>query len=74
MCCLNLRKGGNLVMKGLYGNMEKDYFNLFRIYFDSFLRVKPKASRSRSSELYYVGKGFKISNVLDLLKIVELKK
>ncbi|EGR34025.1 ribosomal RNA methyltransferase, putative, partial [Ichthyophthirius multifiliis] len=53
-----LKNGGFLLMKGFYGSMEKQYYDMFKIFFKDFQRIKPKASRSRSSELYYLGKGF----------------
>lgn len=58
VCTVNLRIGGTLVMKMLSGATEKDVFKMYKIYFRDLLRVKPKASRSRSTELYYLGKGY----------------
>lgn len=61
VCTKNLKIGGTLVMKSLNGTMEKDAFKMYKIYFKEFLRVKPRASRARSSEIYYLGKGYGMS-------------
>lgn len=61
VCTKNLKVGGVVVMKTLSGTMEKDAFKMFKTYFKDFLRVKPKASRSRSSEIYYLGRGYALS-------------
>jgi len=61
VCRRFLRVGGNLVLKSLQGELEKQQFTAYAPLFHSFLRVKPQASRSRSSELYYIGLGFKAS-------------
>ncbi len=31
-------------MKTLNGTLEKDYYRMFKVYFNEFLRVKPRAS------------------------------
>lgn len=70
MCDHNLRPGGTVLMKTLQGSDEKKMFDIFSLMFREFSRVKPSASRSRSSELYYLGKGFKISDTYQKMTAV----
>jgi len=74
VCTKNLKIGGTVVMKTLSGTMEKDAYRMFKVYFKEFLRVKPRASRSRSSELYYLGKGYGLSKEYEMFKKLEEKK
>jgi len=55
---LFLRRGGSLCMKTLQGHKEADHFKVLSHHFKRFLRVKPKASRTRSRELFFVGLGY----------------
>ncbi|KRX04341.1 hypothetical protein PPERSA_03581 [Pseudocohnilembus persalinus] len=57
----NLKPGGTLLMKTLQGHHEQECFKAYKQFFKQFQRVKPQASRSRSSEIYYLGRGFKMS-------------
>ena len=54
-----LRKGGNFAVKVFDGDMTKGYFDLLARSFRVVKRHSPKASRSSSSELYVIAKGFK---------------
>ncbi|EAS03933.3 ribosomal RNA large subunit methyltransferase (macronuclear) [Tetrahymena thermophila SB210] len=74
VCTKNLKIGGTVVMKTLNGTLEKDVFRMYKIYFKEFLRVKPRASRARSSELYYLGKGYGLSKEYEQLKKIEEKR
>jgi 23S rRNA (uridine2552-2'-O)-methyltransferase len=74
VCTKNLKIGGTVVMKTLSGTMEKDAYRMFKVYFKEFLRVKPRASRPRSSELYYLGKGYGLSKEYEMFKKIEEKK
>jgi hypothetical protein len=38
------------------------------------VRVKPKASRKESSEIYYVGKGYKTGKFYQTLMNIDIKK
>ncbi|KAL4479469.1 hypothetical protein ABPG72_011791 [Tetrahymena utriculariae] len=74
VCTKNLKIGGTVVMKTLNGTLEKDVFRMYKIYFKEFLRVKPRASRARSSEIYYLGKGYGLSKEYEQLKKIEEKR
>jgi 23S rRNA (uridine2552-2'-O)-methyltransferase len=50
-----LRPGGSLLLKTFYGVDEPGQFKFFQTLFKEFYRVKPNASRKRSSEVYYLG-------------------
>ena len=50
----HLRQGGNLVLKLFQGGNEKDLFQLLRNHFKDVKRIKPKATRSESFEIYLV--------------------
>jgi 23S rRNA (uridine2552-2'-O)-methyltransferase len=54
-----LRPGGSLVMKVFEGDMINDLLADVRKSFSSVRLHSPKASRSQSSEIYVVAKGFK---------------
>jgi 23S rRNA (uridine2552-2'-O)-methyltransferase len=54
-----LRPGGSLVMKVFEGDMLNDLLSEVRGSFASVRLHSPKASRSQSSEIYVVAKGFK---------------
>lgn len=55
-----LRPGGNLLMKGFQGSDLKGIQDSIRERFRSLYNVKPKASRSRSSEIYLLAKDFQL--------------
>lgn len=74
LCEKNLRKGGTLLMKTLKGTLEPNAFKMNKIYFQEFLRVKPHASHVRSSEIYYLGKGYGMTAEYAMLKKVEEKQ
>ncbi|KAL4442318.1 hypothetical protein ABPG74_005659 [Tetrahymena malaccensis] len=74
VCTKNLKIGGTVIMKTLNGTLEKDVFRMYKIYFKEFLRVKPRASRARSSEIYYLGKGYGLSKEYEQLKKIEEKR
>jgi len=62
-------------MKTLNGSNENNYFNSYSLFFKQFLRVKPGASRARSSEVFYLGKGFKLGDeYMRLRPIIEKVK
>lgn len=50
-----LKPGGNFFVKVFQGDMLKEFVTEIREYFASARFVKPKASRSRSAELYVLG-------------------
>ncbi len=54
-----LRPGGAFVAKAFQGGETADVIALLKQHFVSVRNVKPKASRSESSELYLVATGFK---------------
>jgi 23S rRNA (uridine2552-2'-O)-methyltransferase len=56
-----LKPGGSLVMKVLEGDMINEFLAEVRKSFSSVRLHSPKASRSSSSEIYIVAKGFKPS-------------
>lgn len=58
-----LKPGGSLVMKIFEGDMINAFLKEVRSSFSSVRLHSPKASRSQSSEIYIVAKGFKGSNV-----------
>jgi 23S rRNA (uridine2552-2'-O)-methyltransferase len=69
----NLRPGGTLLMKSLYGFHEKKAFGYMGKLFKEFVRVKPSSSRSGSSELYYLGTGFRETRTyLELLRLEKM--
>ena len=54
-----LNPGGNFLIKMFQGEGFDDYYNQVRTSFNSVVIRKPKASRSRSNEVYILAKGFK---------------
>ncbi len=54
-----LNPGGNFLIKMFQGEGFEAYFNQIRLNFNSVVIRKPKASRSRSNEVYILAKGFK---------------
>ncbi len=52
-----LKSGGNFVTKVFHGEGYEDYLKALRPHFDKVVVRKPEASRSRSREVYVVGKG-----------------
>ena len=54
-----LVKGGTFLIKMFQGAGFDEYYNQVRQQFSSVVIRKPKASRSRSNEVYILAKGFK---------------
>ncbi len=54
-----LKPGGNFVVKMFQGEETPRLFNQFKGYFRFKKLHSPQASRKRSSEIYFIGKGFK---------------
>ena len=54
-----LKPGGAIVAKAFQGGETEDVLRLLKAHFEGVKHVKPKASRSASSELYLVATGFK---------------
>jgi 23S rRNA (uridine2552-2'-O)-methyltransferase len=57
--CEVLKDGGAFVVKLLQGAEESAYVTMLRRRFAKVDRVKPPASRDRSSEMYVVARGFR---------------
>ncbi len=57
-----LKPGGNFIVKVFQGEEIQNLFNEFKNYFRFKKFHSPKASRKKSAEIYFIGKGFKISN------------
>lgn len=53
-----LKNNGNFLIKLFYSIELKKFLSKARTYFGNIYTTKPKASRSSSSELYMIGKGF----------------
>jgi 23S rRNA (uridine2552-2'-O)-methyltransferase len=53
-----LRSGGNFFVKTFQGNMLNRFVADVKQHFSFVKLVKPKASRSKSAELYILGKNF----------------
>ncbi len=53
-----LKTSGNFLIKLFYSTELKSFLTLTRTYFTQVYMTKPPASRSSSSELYLIGKGF----------------
>lgn len=53
-----LKKGGTFVCKVSRGGEEKKFFKLLESNFISVKSMKPGASRSESTEIYYIGKNY----------------
>ena len=56
---LILRPGGNFFVKTFQGDMTNQFVNKVKQHFSFVKLVKPKASRSKSAELYLLGMNFK---------------
>jgi len=54
-----LKPGGNFVTKVFHGEGYEDYLKALRTHFDKVVVRKPEASRSRSREVYVLGKGLR---------------
>ncbi len=54
-----LKVNGNFLIKLFYSNELKSFLKQTGAYFKTIYTTKPPASRSSSSELYMIGKGFK---------------
>ena len=54
-----LRPGGNFVVKVFQGEEIQRFFNELKPYFRFKKFHSPKASRKKSAEVYFVGKGFR---------------
>jgi len=54
-----LKPGGNFVVKMFQGEEIQKVFNEFKPYFRFKKFHSPQASRKRSAEVYFIGKGFK---------------
>lgn len=64
ICDICLKQGGNLVVKVFQGEDFKDLLDKMRGAFSFGRAHSPAASRSSSSEMYIIGKGFKGSQDL----------
>lgn len=53
-----LKIGGNLVVKIFQSEQTKMLFEKWKPAFKTFKRMKPSASRPKSRELYFIGKGY----------------
>ena len=58
-----LRVGGNFVVKVFQGEEIQKFFNEMKPYFRFKKFHSPQASRKRSAEIYFIGKGFKSRKV-----------
>ncbi|OYT65174.1 hypothetical protein B6U74_04060 [Candidatus Bathyarchaeota archaeon ex4484_205] len=54
-----LRRGGSLVLKVFDGPRSREFAEACKSRFKKFYRIKPKASRKKSSEMYFVCLVFK---------------
>ena len=54
-----LKPGGNFIVKIFQGEEIQNVFNEFKKYFRFKKFHSPKASRKKSAEIYFIGKGFK---------------
>lgn len=54
-----LKPGGNFITKVFHGEGYEDFLKSLRAHFEKVVVRKPEASRSRSREVYVVGKGFR---------------
>ncbi len=52
-----LKPGGNFVTKVFHGEGYEEYLKALRTHFEKVVVRKPEASRSRSREVYVLGKG-----------------
>lgn len=53
-----LKPGGNFVVKMFQGEETQQAFNQFKKHFNFKKLHTPQASRKRSAEIYFIGKGF----------------
>ncbi|MBT8171435.1 RlmE family RNA methyltransferase, partial [Candidatus Bathyarchaeota archaeon] len=53
-----LKSGGNFFVKVFQGNMTNKFVSETKNYFSFVKLVKPRASRSKSAELYLLGMNF----------------
>lgn len=60
----HLIDGGNFIAKVFRGGREQKLFDDLRPYFEKTKQFKPKASYATSSEVYFVGIGFKRDKIL----------
>ena len=54
-----LRSGGNFFVKTFQGNTLNRFVNEVKQHFSFVKLIKPKASRSKSAELYVLGRNFR---------------
>jgi 23S rRNA (uridine2552-2'-O)-methyltransferase len=52
----HLKPGGHLLVKAFHGAGYDDFVRMMRVHFEHVVSRKPDASRSRSSEVYLLGK------------------
>lgn len=57
----HLKPGGALLVKCFHGPSYNTIYNIFKDEFKQVLNKKPKASRDKSSEVFLLGKGLKVS-------------
>lgn len=55
-----LKKNGAMIAKVFQGDLLNDLMMEFKYLFSNVTIVKPKASRTRSAEIYVVARGFKV--------------
>ncbi|KYH38955.1 MAG: 23S rRNA methyltransferase J [Candidatus Hecatellales archaeon B24] len=56
-----LKPGGRLLVKVFEGDLVDGFRKTLKKHFEKVKTVKPKASRSRSSEIYLLAEGFKVA-------------
>ena len=59
----HLKEGGIFIAKVLVGGAEKELVTKLRLSFREIKHIKPKASRSDSTEMYVVANGFIETNI-----------
>ncbi len=59
LCGLILKPGGNFFVKAFHGPDLDEFKKEMRERFETFRVVKPPASRTKSSELFLLGMGFR---------------
>jgi 23S rRNA (uridine2552-2'-O)-methyltransferase len=57
-----LKPGGNFFVKIFEGDLFPEFLQTVKMHFETVKIVKPKASRSQSSEMYILAQGFKEQN------------
>jgi 23S rRNA (uridine2552-2'-O)-methyltransferase len=70
----HMKSDGALVVKLFHGSGYSDLVKLFKTVFKVVKPIKPKASRSESSETFLVGKGLKNSAPADALQAITEEK